>query len=334
MPQQSAEIKNAAIKQTGGSVQTDTAPSQSLTAPDVAVPGTTALLVSSTTEKLTNKCSPVSKQTALVPQIQKIEQFRFEVPAWKNAAELKSAWDTNQRDLDSAATTSMDWLAEVYIYLGKAHAILSQRGDKYAKLRDEAGIFDPKTGRRLTWTAYYESFKSRCSFQKCMRTVQFKLAEMAGKKRKKPDPPLQLTAAEKRKLVDSALESHHLVEAIRNGGDETTIVKKLQKHLLPKDKLQELVDNAPRVLTSDNGVKTLRSTAVGKTANNPFEIDPNLVNEALSVLTEVSKQIQQGELAIRVRNLLNKLIAPITPPLRIPSDQSRTQLSAHRSEAL
>ncbi|MGA2359850.1 MAG: hypothetical protein ABSF66_12680 [Terriglobales bacterium] len=83
---------------------------------------------SSTTTKLANKCSPVSKQIALVPQIQKIEQFV--APDWKDVAELKSVWDTNQRDLDNAATTSMDLLAEVYIYLGKAHAILSQRGEQ------------------------------------------------------------------------------------------------------------------------------------------------------------------------------------------------------------
>ena len=263
---------------------------------------------SSTPTKLANKCSPVSKQT-IVPQIQKIEQYKFDAPDWKNVAELKSEWDINQRDLAKAATAAMDNQADIYICLAKARAILSQRGDKYAKMRDEAGILNPKTGKRLTWIEYYAWFQSQYNFDKCLRTVQFKLAEMSGKKRvPNPDPPLQLTAADKRKLVESALESHHLVEAIRNGGDVNTAVKELQKNLPPKDKLQDIADNAARVPNSDDGVKTPKSVALCKTVNIPSEIDPNLASETLSVLTDVSKQLQQGELAIRVRHLLNKLI--------------------------
>ena len=262
---------------------------------------------SSTPAKLANKCSPVSKQT-IVPQIQKIEQYKFDAPDWKDVAELKSEWDINQRDLAKAATAAMDNQADIYICLAKARAILSQRGDKYAKMRDEAGILNPKTGKRLTWIEYYAWFQSQYNFDKCLRTVQFKLAEMSGKKRvPNPYPPLQLTAADKHKLVDSALESHHLVEAIRNGGDVNTAVKELQKNLPPKDKLQDIADNAARVLNSDDGVKTPKSVALCKTVNIPSEIDPNLASETLSVLTDVAKQLQQGELAIRVRHLLNKL---------------------------
>jgi hypothetical protein len=83
---------------------------------------------SSTAEKLTNKYSPVSEQTIL-PPVQKIDQFEFDAPDWKDAAQLKSAWATNQRELADAATASMDKQAEVYICLAKARAILSQRGD-------------------------------------------------------------------------------------------------------------------------------------------------------------------------------------------------------------
>lgn len=270
----------------------------------------------STTAKLTNQCSPVSKQT-IVLQIQKIEQFKFDAPDWQDAAQLKSAWVTNQFDLDNAATASIDKHAEVYICLAKARAILSQRGDKYARMRDDAGILNPKTGKRLTWSEYFAGFQSQYNFDKCLRTVQFKLAEISGKKRvtKKPDPPLQLTAADKRRLVDSALESHHVIEGIRNGGDVTAAVKELQKNLPPKDKLQDLADNAARVLTSDNGLKTTKSIAPRRTTPLPFEIDLDLVNETLSVLEEVAKQLQQGDLAIRVRNLLNKLSGRTDGPM-------------------
>jgi hypothetical protein len=183
-------------------------------------------------------------------------------------------------------------------------------------MRDDAGILNPKTGKRLTWSEYFSWFQSQFNFEKCLRTVQFKLAEISGKKRatKKPDPQLQLTAADKRKLVDSALESHHLVEAIRNGSDATGSVKELQKNLLPKDKLQDLADQATRVLRSDNGVTTLKSTGLHQATNIRFT--PDLVNETVSVLTDVSQLIQQGELAIRVRNLLGKLSGPADDPMR------------------
>jgi hypothetical protein len=340
------KIKKAATKQIDESVQTDAAPAQPQppTTPDGTTTGNAPAVVcadattttaqsiavtSPTTTKLANTCSPVSKQTAIVPQIEKIQQFQFDCPDWKDVAELKSTWAKNQRDLANAATASMDNQAEVYICLAKAHAILSQRGDKYAKMRDEAGILNSKTSKRLTWTEYFAWLQSQYNFEKCLRAVQFKLAEMSGKKRvtKKSGPSLQLTAADKRKLVDSALESHQVVEAIRKGGDVNTAVKELQKNLPPKDKLLDLVDDAPRRLKNDNGVQIFKPTSKDKSVSiaGVNWNDPSIQNKVLSVLTEVSKQVQQGELAITVRDLIHDLMGrpSITPAVMAPVRKSK-----------
>jgi len=269
---------------------------------------------SATSKKLANTCSRVSKQTGIVPPIKKIEQFKFEAPEWKDAAELKTAWAENQRAIANAATAAMDKHSDLYIYLAKAHAILSQRGEKYAKMRDEAGILD-KNRKRLTWTAFFAQFQSQYNFEKCLRVVQYKLAEMAGKKRltKKTAPKLQLTASDKRKLVDSALESHQVVEAFRGGRDLTDAIKEMQNSLPPKDKLLDLIDNAPRLLKNDSGASVSKGamkanfSAAGIDWNNPaFQA------EVLGILTEVSIQLPQGDLAIKTRALLKELSGPPT----------------------
>lgn len=269
---------------------------------------------SATSKKLANTCSPVSTQSGIVPPMKKIEQFNFEAPEWKDAQELKSVWSGNERDIATAATAAMDKHSDLYIYLAKAHAILSQRGDKYAKMRDEAGLAD-KNGKRLTWTAYFAQFQSKYNFEKCLRVVQYKLAEMAGKKRlqKKTAPKMQLTAADKRKLVDSALESHQVIEAFRSGRDLTDAIKEMQNSLPPKDKLLDLVDNAPRLLKSDIGAsvskRTMRANrcAAGLDWNNP-----DLQADVLGILIEVSIQILQGDLANKVRALIKELSGPST----------------------
>jgi len=51
-----------------------------------------------------------------------------------------------------------------------------------------------------------------------------------------------------------------------------------------------------------------KSLTTCKSMGIPFEIDPNLVNETISTLTAVSDQLQQGELATRVRSLRHTLI--------------------------
>jgi len=281
---------------------------------------------SPTTTKLANKVSPVSKQLAIVPQIKKIEQFKFDAPDWKDVAELKSAWAKNQRDLANAATASMDKQAEVYICLAKAHAILSQRGDKYAKMRDEAGILNPNTGKRLTWTEYFTWFQSHYNFEKCLRTVQLKLAEMSGKKRvtKKSDRPLQLTASDKRKLVDSALESYHVVETVAKNGDVVKAVKELQKNLPPKDKLLDLIDDAPRLLKSDDGAMIAKPTTKAKSvnANGVDWTNPAIQTKVISVLADISKQVQQGDLAIRVRSLIGELSCNPSAVKATPEEQN------------
>jgi len=69
-----------------------------------------------------------------------------------------------------------------------------------------------------------------------------------------------------------------------------------------------------------------KSVATCKSMGIPFEIDPNLVNETISTLTAVTKQLPEGELATRVSSLRHtlthrtdgsgvtpKVIPPLTP---------------------
>lgn len=70
-----------------------------------------------------------------------------------------------------------------------------------------------------------------------------------------------------------------------------------------------------------------KSVATCKSMGIPFEIDPNLVNETISTLTAVAKQLPEGELETRVRILRNTLIQrtdgsgvtpKVIPPLGTP----------------
>src|SRR5882757_8985384 len=98
--------------------------------------------------------------------VQSLESFSYHAPEWKDHRELKEAWTANEHALGEAVTGAFEKQADVYVCLAKARAILSQRGDKdkYVMMREKAKIIDPETGKRWTWSDYFESFRAQYNF--------------------------------------------------------------------------------------------------------------------------------------------------------------------------
>jgi hypothetical protein len=120
-----------------------------------------------------------SKDSASI--LQSSESFSYHAPEWKDHTGLKEALTANEHAFGEAITGAFERQADVYVCLAKACAILSQREDKdeYV-MREKAKIINPVAGKRWTWSAYFASFRAQYNFNKCLRTVQMKLAEMAG----------------------------------------------------------------------------------------------------------------------------------------------------------
>jgi hypothetical protein len=265
---------------------------------------------SSTNNKTGDKMSPV--QTQALAFVGKIESLRYEAPDFQTAKDMKTAYDAAHAEVKAGADAAMSSQADTLLALAKVQAILSQRGANKAALRKEAGL--------KGWEEYYAWFQKEYDYKYCLRTVQRKIEALSGvvkacnecgketghrKTCSMYEAPLLLTASEKRKLVDSALVAYEVVEAVKVGGNVEEAVKGLQRSLPAKDKLHDLVDNPSRI-TQDK-VPTEALKVVKSNVEYP-DLDGDLKTETISVLTEVAKQLQQGELAIKVRTLLGKLI--------------------------
>jgi hypothetical protein len=202
--------------------------------------------------KLANHGSRVSRnRAALVPAIEKIEHIEYQAPDFKDAKELRAAFDEADKEVKTKANTAIDSQAEVIIALAKVQAILSQRGKE--KMRREAGI-------KLTWSRYYESFQNEFNFEPVLRTVQYKIAELAGRKRnrkcpecqktsghatscskhKEPTPP-HLTPLEA-KLLDAASRAHWIVKAVRKRGNVDEAIADFESNAPTPEKLIEYAE--------------------------------------------------------------------------------------------
>ncbi len=128
---------------------------------------------SATDAELANRGSRVPKNTAaLVSAIEKIESVQYQAPDYKDAKELRAAFEEADNDVKGKAKTASDNQADVIIALAKVRAILSQRGKE--KMRREAGV-------KVTWTRYYDWFQKEFNFERTLRAVQYKIAELSGK---------------------------------------------------------------------------------------------------------------------------------------------------------
>ena len=213
--------------------------------------------------ELANHGSRVSRNmAALVPVIERIASLEYQAPDFRSADELKAAFVEADREVKATAKAASDSQAGVIIALAKVRAILSQRGKE--KMRCEAGI-------KLTWTGYYRWFQKEFNFELTLRAVQYKIAELSGKKRKRncaecqktaghstscskhkePTPP-HLTPLEA-KLLHTASSAHGIVKAVRHGGNLDEAIAEFEQNAPTPEKLIEYAERSvkPSLTTLD-----------------------------------------------------------------------------------
>jgi len=108
--------------------------------------------------------------------VHKIEAIRHKAPDFKDAKDLRDAFDEAHKSARRNALEANEKNAEVVIALAKVQAILSERGEKYETMRRDAGI------GHWTWTSYFLWFKKKFNYNRTLRTVQRKIAELEGKR--------------------------------------------------------------------------------------------------------------------------------------------------------
>lgn len=223
--------------------------------------------------ELANHGSPAShRNTALIPAIEKIESIQYQAPDFKDAQELKAAFEEADREVKANGKRAIDSQADVIIALVKVQAILSQRGKE--KMRRAAGI-------KQTWTQYYESFQKEFNFGLTLRAVQYKIRELAGQKRERkckechkagghakscsrysqPAPP-HLTQLEAR-LLDTASCAHEIVKAVRQAGNVEAAIADFEKNAPAPDKLVEYAERPVKPSLADTSTKPKQQSSKG-----------------------------------------------------------------------
>ncbi|MGE5114530.1 MAG: hypothetical protein ACM3JB_27025 [Acidobacteriaceae bacterium] len=96
-----------------------------------------------------------------------VERLKF-----KDASELKAAYEAADNGIKHAVESSLSKQAELIRALAKMRSILSQRGG--SKLRKEAGV--------MNWTQYFAWFKETYELNMCLRTATKKIDIVSGKK--------------------------------------------------------------------------------------------------------------------------------------------------------
>jgi hypothetical protein len=230
--------------------------------------------------------------TAIVPQ------------TFTTADDMKNAFKLADAELTVDAIKGARSNYAVIIGLCRVQSILSQRGKNHTKMRKQAGL--------PTWEEYYKTFCQDNAYAKSLRQTQRDIKALSGNTpTPTPQNPL-LTGAEKRKLVDVCILAYDVADAIAAGVNIDDTIKAMQRALPPKDKLYSLKDNPSRLTTDakmamrPDNLKQLQKT------NTYLDSDDRLKAEIVTVLTDVSQQLQ-GDLGIKVRGLLRKLTVGETP---------------------
>jgi len=240
-------------------------------------------------------------------------------------------------------------------------SLLSQRGtDKMLKeAKIDSAVFDlvkPKEGERATkrqkgeslWMAYFRWCKQTYTLKMCLRSAINKMDELMGKKlcthckkekghtpscpKYKDRTPKHLTSLEAR-LIDATQAAHGVVTAHNAGGNVDEAIKGFTKIAPTPEKLGEFLDRPvqqPSVADENKLDKQVKSTLFKGETDVAANAAEN-ADDILKVLTAVSKQLQQGALAVKVRVLIGKLIGrptdekamqePVTPKPEAPAKQ-------------
>jgi hypothetical protein len=306
---------------------------------------------------LTKEVRMKEKKKVVPPQVpatlSKIEDVKIEITPieFKDAKEMRKAFDQTHAEVQQAGVAAADKQADALIALAKMRSLLSQRGSE--KLRKEAKIesfvFElakPKKGESI-WMAYFGWYKQTYNLKVCLRSAINKMDLLMGKKlcteckketghtpscsKYKEPKPKHLTPLEAR-LIDAAQAAHVVVTAHKSGGNVDEAIKDFTTVAPTPEKLDEFLErpvHKPSVAAEIKLDKQVKSLLKGET-----DVAANAAENAediLKVLTAVSKQLQQGGLAVKVRTLIGKLIGrptekevvqePVTPKPEAPAKQ-------------
>lgn len=196
--------------------------------------------------ELATSMSPVA--TPVLEAVHKIDAIRYIPPDFKSAKELRVAFEQAHRAAKLSALEANDLNAEVVIALAKVQAILSERGEKYQKMRQDAGI------GHWTWTSYFLWFKREFNYNRTLRTVQRKIAELEGKRvcteckranghmrscAKYKEPKTKYRSQVECRLLVVAEAVHNVEIARKQGGNVDQAIEKLIKKTPPLEGIEK-----------------------------------------------------------------------------------------------
>jgi hypothetical protein len=298
------------------------------------------------------------KKKVVPPQtpttLSKIENVKIEITPieFKDAKEMRKAFDQTHAEVQQAGVAAADKQADAILALAKMRSLLSQRGSE--KMRKEAEIdsavieLAKPMKRESIWMAYFKWYKQTYNLKMCLRTAINKMDLLMGKKlcteckkeqghtpscsKYKEPKPKHLTSLEA-KLIDATSAAHELVTAHKAGGNVDEAIKDFTKVAPTPEKLEQYLERPlPKQSVADEEKlgKQVKSTLLKGETDVAANVAAN-AEDILNVLAAVSKQLQQGELAIKVRTLLGKLIGrptenktmqePVTPKPEAPAKQ-------------
>jgi len=298
------------------------------------------------------------KKKVVTPQIpatlSKIENVKVEITPieFKDAKEMRKAFDQTHTEVQQAGVAAADKQADAILALAKMRSLLSQRGSE--KMRKEAEIdsavieLAKPMKRESIWMVYFKWYKQTYNLKMCLRTAINKIDLLMGKKlcteckkeqghtpscsKYKEPKPKHLTPLEA-KLIEATSAAHEVVTAQKAGGNVDQAIKDFTKVAPTPEKLEQYLERPVQnesVAEEEELGKQLKSTLLKGETDVAANAAAN-AEDILNVLVAVSKQLQQGELAIKVRTLLGKLIGrqtenkamqePVTPKPEAPAKQ-------------
>ena len=311
------------------------------------------------------------KKKVVPPQVpatlSKIEDVKIEITPieFKDAKEMRKAFDQTHAEVQQAGVAAADKQADALIALAKMRSLLSQRGSE--KFRQEAKIesfvFElakPKKGESI-WMAYFGWYKQTYNLKMCLRTAINKMDLLMGKKlcteckketshtpscsKYKEPKPKHLTPLEAR-LIDAAQAAHGVVTAHKAGGNVDEAIKGFTKVAPTPEKLDEFLERPvqqPSVASEIKLDKQVKSSLLKGETDVAANAAAN-AEDILKVLTAVSKQLQQGGLALKVRTLIGKLIGrptekeaaqePVTPKPEAPAKQKAAKAASPKDTTI
>ena len=298
------------------------------------------------------------KKKVVPPQIpttlSKIEDVKIEITPieFKDAKEMRKAFDQTHAEVQQAGVAAADKQADALIALAKMRSLLSQRGSE--KMRKEAKVdtvvFElakPKKSESI-WMTYFGWYKQTYNLKMCLRTAINKMDLLMGKKlcteckkekghtpscsKYKEPKPKHLTPLEA-KLIDATSAAHGVVTAHKAGGNVDEAIKGFTTVAPTPEKLEEYLEHPVQKASVADETK-LQKQVTSTLLKGETDVAANAAENAddiLNCLTAVSKQLQQGELAIKVKALIGKLIGrptdkeamqePVTPKPEAPAKQ-------------